>query len=61
MLGSGLLRDGTSTEKESRQRCSVDREAGAAFLCKNRGGHDWAGYMYVPQNSSKATEWALHV
>ena len=38
MLGSGLLRDGTSTEKESRQRCSVDGDAGAAFLRKNRGG-----------------------
>ena len=24
MLGSGLLRNGTSTNKESRQRCSVD-------------------------------------
>ena len=34
MLGSGLLRDGTSTEKESRQRCSVDGDAGAAFLRK---------------------------
>ena len=31
MLGSGLLRDGTSTEKEPRQRCSVDGDAGAAF------------------------------
>ena len=58
MLGSGLLVDGTSTEKESRQRCSVDRDAGAAFL---RGGDDLAGYMYVPQNSSKATGWALRV
>ena len=38
MLGTGLLRDGTSTEKESRQRCSVDGDAGAAFLRKNRGG-----------------------
>ena len=34
MLGSGLLRDGTSTEKESHQRCSVDGDAGAAFLRK---------------------------
>ena len=58
MLGSGLLRDGTSTEKESRQRCSVDGDAGAAFLRKNR---DLAGYMYIPQNSSKATGWALRV
>ena len=61
MLGSGLLRDGTSTEKESRQRCSVDGDAGAAFLRKNRGGDDLAGYMYVPQNSSKVTRWALRV
>ena len=57
MLGSGLLRDGTSTEKESRQRCSGD--AGAAFLRKNRRGDDLAGYMYVPQ--TKATGWALRV
>ena len=55
MLGSGLLRDGTSTEKESRQRCSVDGDAGAAFLRKNRRGDDLASYMYVPQNSSKAS------
>ena len=34
MLGSGLLRDGTSTEKEPRQHCSVDGDAGAAFLRK---------------------------
>ena len=63
MLGSGLLRDGTSAEKESRQRCSVDGDAGAAFLRNNRGGDDLAGYMYmyVPQNSSKATGWALCV
>ena len=47
MLGSGLLRDGTSTEKESRQRCSVDRNAGATFLRKNRRGDDLAGYMYI--------------
>ena len=45
MLGSGLLRDGTSTEKESRQRCSVNGDAGAAFLCKNRRGDELAGYM----------------
>ena len=62
MLGSGLLRDGASTEKESRQRCSVDGDAGAAFLRKNRRGDDLApGYMYVPQNSSKASGWALRV
>ena len=41
MLGSGLLRDGTSTEKESRQRCSVDGDAGAAFLRKNSRGGDY--------------------
>ena len=34
MLGSGLLRDGTSTEKESRQRCSVGGDAGATFCAK---------------------------
>ena len=56
-----MVRDGTSTEKESRQCCSVDGDAGAAFLRKNRGGDDLAGYMYVPQNSSKATGWALRV
>ena len=61
MLGSGLLRDGTSTEKEGCQRCSVDKDAGAAFLRKNRRGDDLAGYMYIPQNSSKATGWALRV
>ena len=61
MLGSGLLRDGTSTEKESRQHCSMDGGAGAAFLRKNRRGDDLAGYMYVPRNSSKATGWALRV
>ena len=58
VLGSGLLRDGTSTEKESRERCSADGDAGAAFL---RRGDDLAGHMYVPQNSSKATGWALRV
>ena len=41
--------------------CSVDGDAGAAFLRKNRRGDDLAGYMYVPQNSSKATGWALRV
>ena len=61
MLGSGLLRDGTSTEKESRQRCSVDGDAGAAFLRKNRCGDDLASYMYVPQNSSKASGYRLCV
>ena len=61
VLGSGLLLDGTSAEKESRQRCSVDGDVGAAFLRKNRRGDDLAGYMYVPQNSSKATGWALRV
>ena len=61
MLGSGLLRDGTSTEKKSRQRCSMDEDAEAAFLCKNHRGDDLAGYMYVPQNSSKPTGWALRV
>ena len=45
MLGSGLLRDGTSTEKESRQRCSVDGDAGSALLRKNRRGDDLAGYV----------------
>ena len=45
MLGSGLLRDGTSTEKESRQRCGVDGDAGAALLRKNRHGDDLAGYV----------------
>ena len=49
-VAAGLLR-----------RCSVDGDAGAAFLRKNRGGDDLAGYMYVPQNSSKATGWALRV
>ena len=58
MLGLGLLRDRTSTEKESRQCCSVNRDVGAAFL---RGRDDLAGYMYVPQNSSKATGWALRI
>ena len=61
MLGLGLLRDGTSTKKVSRQHCSVDGDAGAAFLCKNRRGDDLAGYMYIPQNSSKAIGWALRV
>ena len=32
MLGSGLLRDGISTEKESRQRCSAD---GSGYVPKN--------------------------
>ena len=48
-------------KREPRQRCSVDGDAGAAFLRKNLGGDDLAGYMYVPQNSSKATGWALRV
>ena len=61
MLGSGLLQDGTSNEKESRQRCSVDGDAEAAFQRKNRRGEDLASYMYVPQNSSKASGWALCV
>ena len=38
MLDSGLLEDGTSTEIESRQCCSVDGDAGAAFLRKNCHG-----------------------
>ena len=46
MLGSGLLRDGTSTEKENRQRCSVDGDTGAALLRKNRRGDDLAGYVH---------------
>ena len=61
MLGSGLLRDGTSTEKESRVSAVACGDTGAASLRKNRGGDDLAGYMYVPQNSSKATGWALRV
>ena len=45
VLGSGLLQDGTSTEKENGQRCSVDGDAGAAFLRKNHRGDNLAGYV----------------
>ena len=37
MLGLGLLRDGTSTEKESRQRCSVDEDAGVSARWRRLG------------------------
>ena len=60
MLGSGLLRDGTYNEKRAVSG-SVDGDVGAAFLRKNRREDVLAGYMYVQQNSSKASGWALRV
>ena len=41
VLSSGLLRDGTSTEKESRQRCSIDGDAEPLFCAKTAVETTW--------------------
>ena len=62
MLGSGLLRDGTSTEKESRQHCSLDEDVGAAFLRKIAVETTWQATCTSHKIVlSKTTGWALRV
>jgi hypothetical protein len=56
VLGSGLLQDETSTEKDSCQCCSMDGSTRAAFCTNIAVYHATMETGYVP---CKATGWVL--